>query len=107
MLKEVELFVRRRGPEVFTEVAHCFGLGVTRIINYNVGRFLSEGGICEHHLEVSGWCGAQSVVHRDQAVALGMPDAMKEEVHCADASRCVDDLPTAQSIVTKELLLVG
>jgi hypothetical protein len=107
VLDEVELLVRRRGPEVVADDHEVLALALALGVHDGHGRLLPERRVREDHVVAVAGIALERVVHRDRAVGVLGPDAVKEQVHHAEAGGVVDDLGAAERIEAKVLLLIG
>ena len=110
VLDEVELLVGRRRPEVGAVVRQCLAVGVAFLIDDGDRRLLAEWRIGDDDVRARGRLIAQRVVDGDRrfvVVSAVGSDAVKEEVHAAEAGDVRDQFHAAQRLEAEVALLIA
>jgi hypothetical protein len=107
VLDEVQLLVRRGGPEVVSEDHQVFALSFALRVDHSHRGLFAERRIREDHLESVSGVRPERVLYVDRAVCVLRADAMQEHVHHAEPGGVIHDLPTMEGFETKMALLVG
>jgi len=89
VLKEVELFVARARPEIVAMHNERLFLFVAGFVDDGDAALLSEGRICQHHLVFAVFASERVFHHYRHMRRIG-PDAVKDEVHAAEARDAID-----------------
>ena len=105
VLKEVELFVLRRRPEILPLVRSVLFFEIAFLIDDRDAALLSERRIGQHHAEPFARIGSETVETRRDRARIGV-DAVQVEIHDAQPCGRRNQLPSAHELLAQMFLLV-
>ena len=108
VLDEIHLLVTGAGPEVVAHDHAGLVLFAPFLVHKGNAALASKGRIGEHHIEKLARMAAQAIDHADRRGSrIVAADAVQEQVHHAEASGIVHDLPAVHGVEFEKAFLVA